>query len=176
MKLTWFGGTTLRLHIGGEVIVTDADGAEHGIERTELLGAADRELPLKAPRSLAVANLKNWRPARRGSALEDDTAPDVQLFDAGGAILIDAPGEKTLLIVTGDVEAPGRWILDAVVVLFGDGEALMRRGRGLLGTLPPKVLVLAGEAGDVEAAFADLRELLEDTALLAMEKGLALEI
>ena len=27
MKLTWFGGTTLRVYVGGAIVVVDADGA-----------------------------------------------------------------------------------------------------------------------------------------------------
>ena len=42
MKLTWFGGTALRVYIGGDIVVVDADAAPQGIDRGELLAGADK--------------------------------------------------------------------------------------------------------------------------------------
>ncbi len=72
MKLTWFGGTTMRLHIGGAMLVVDADGAPAQIDHTELLSGADRafaldeDLPAVDPASSSPADLP--RSSRRGMA------------------------------------------------------------------------------------------------------------
>jgi len=52
MKLTWFGGTTLRVYVGGEIVVIDAGGAADGIDHGELVAGANHLVALgKFPRS-----------------------------------------------------------------------------------------------------------------------------
>ena len=109
---------------------------------------------------------------------EPTTALEVIVSRLGpGAVLIDAIGESPLLLLA---SAPplrlGRWLNDAVVVLFGKGDAIVAAGSELLELAPPRLLVLASDETSVDRAIADLRGRLEGTALVALEPALALEV
>jgi hypothetical protein len=176
MKLTWFGGTTMRVHIGGAILVVDPAGAPAGIDATELVSGADRVIEGFGA-ELAVVEPKGWKPRRPGRLLdESETLPPVEAWSAGeGGLLVDAMGEAPLLLVVGAVPELGRWADGAVVVLLGDGARMVEQGRALLEHSPPRLLVLAGEEAAVDAAVRGLRELLDGTGLVALEAGLALE-
>lgn len=176
MKLTWFGGTTVRLHIGGAILVGDAAGAPAGIDETELVSGADRVFTLGSA-DLPNADTASWKPRRASRVLDDDgTLPEVLLWAVEGGVLVDAVGEPPLLLVTGATGALGRWADDAVVVLFGDGAALSQRGEAVLSAHSPKVMALAGDEAAVDIAIAALRNLLDGTGLFSLEPGMALEI
>lgn len=176
MKLTWFGGTTVRLHIGGAILVGDAAGAPAGIDQTELVSGADRVFTLDAA-ELQSADAASWKPRRASRVLDDDgSLPEVLLWAVEGGVLVDAVGEPPLLLVTGATGELGRWADGAVIVLFGDGAALSERGAVVLNARAPKVIALAAEEAAVDIAIAALRDLLDGTGLFSLEPGMALEI
>lgn len=177
MKLTWFGGTTIRIHIGGAILVVDAAAAPAGIDATELVSGADRVIA-DFGAHLPSVDATRWKP-RKPTRLLDETEhlPAVEAWSAGaGALLIDAVGEPPLLLVAGDVPALGRWADGAVVAMFGDGEGLSAMGQAVLDATPPRLLALAGDDAAVDAAIPILRDRLDGTGLVALEARLALEI
>lgn len=169
MKLTWFGGSTLRIYIGGSILVSDPAGVS-GVAMEELVGGADATFEVAAPGP--VVDLKVWQPRRVGSVLEDSPLELPRTFLAeGGAAVVDAVGEPPLLLVTGNVTPAGRWGRDAVVVAFGQVAA-----EAALTALGPRLIAVAGDDAEVERTFAALRDRLDGTALVALEKALALEV
>lgn len=152
MKITWFGGMTLRVYIGGVILVTDPP-AEAG----EVVSGADRVFRLDDP---AIPLVADWRP--RAVRLVDEDNPPVLLHRMGESVLVDAVGEPPLVIGTLPAEA-GRWAADSVVVLFAASE-------------PPSVRVILLAMDDVEAAVAAMAQKLDGTGLVALERGMALEV
>ena len=61
MKLTWFGGTTFRVYVGGKVLVVDAEGVPGGIDRTELVSGADRVFGLADDTKNPRLTVAIWR-------------------------------------------------------------------------------------------------------------------
>jgi hypothetical protein len=177
MKLTWFGGSTFRIHIGGQVIVTDAAEAQAPVDVTELLSGADREFSLADLESLPTIDGIGWRPPRPGSALEVDDVPLGVTVGSleGQGLLVHAPGDPPLLLAGGAIGDVGRWGRDATVVLYGEAVQAPEQAADLLDALAPKLLLLAAPEQSVEALFAALRERLGETALVALEVGMALE-
>ena len=180
MKLTWFAGATVRVHIGGQILVADADGAPGFIDRRELLSGADRNFSFAAgDEGLPVVDPAKWRPRTPPKFLDDTPADEtvrIQRIGAG-AVLIDAIGEPPLVLI-GGVEAPrfGRWADNAVVTLFGDGEAIVATGTQLLEIARPKLIALAADEQAIDLAIEALREHLAGAALVSLEPGLALEV
>lgn len=180
MKLTWFAGTTIRVHIGGQIFVADADHAPASVDRHELVSGADRVFALAGDAaSLPLLDLARWRP-RMPAKIIDDTAPpaDVILHRIGeGAVLVDAAGEPAAILVAGSRQPHfGRWADGAVVVLFGNGDAMVSNGVHLLGVARPRLVALAADETAIDPAIAELREHLDGVALVALEPGLALEV
>jgi hypothetical protein len=150
MKLTWFGGTTLRIHIGGEILVMNAP-ADAG----EIVSGADRVF--SSAETLPQAN--GWRP-RSSGRLIDAEPQGVLLHRLGNAVLVDAAGEPPLLI---GHATPGRWGDGAVMVLFEAAD-------------PPPVRLIALALDDVDAAIEHMAPKLRGTALVALERAMALEV
>ena len=177
MKLTWFGGTTIRIHIGGAILVVDPAGAPAEIDPAELVSGADSVIA-GLGETLPALDTARWKPRKPPRLLDEGEArPVIEAWSAGaGALLIDAVGEPPLLLVAGDVPALGRWAESAVVALFGDGERLARLGRMVLDDTPPRLLALAGDETAIDAAIPALRDRLDGTGLVSLEAGLALEI
>lgn len=169
MKLTWFGGTTLRIHIGGRILVADPAGIS-GVDAEELVSGADRVFvtDIDLPRFDPL----HWQP-RRPAALIDDSAPQEVLVHslAEGATLVDAIGEPPLLLLEAPLARAGRWARDAVVVTY----SAMGAG-AVLEALQPRLIALASSESEVEATFVALRDRLNGTALVALEPGMALEV
>lgn len=178
MKLTWFGGTTIRIHIGGAILVADALLAPAGIDAAELVSGADRVFGFAvSDESLPAVDATVWKPRRAPRPLEDDSQVDVVVWRVGpGAVLVDALGEPPLLLVAAELPRLGRWMGDAVVVLFGDGAAMSGLGEALLDVAPPRLIGLAGSEEDVDFAITALREHLDGTGLVSLEARLALEV
>lgn len=174
MKITWFGGTVLRIHAAGRILVCDDGHRLEGAARVEVESGADQVFGIDGA-GLEPVDLGTFRPRRPATALEERSDGTV-MVRAGGArtVLVDAPGEPALLLAAGAPPPLGRWAGDAVVVLFGEGEELSRAGVGLLAAFPPRLLALAG--ADVEAAFADLGPRLSGTGLFVLEPGQAVEV
>jgi hypothetical protein len=174
MKITWFGGTTLRIYAGGQIVVLDADGASAGIVQAELVSGADLVLGME---DATAVDPSIWRP-RKGQRMLDaeDGAARVEAWRLGeGALVVDAPGEAPLLVLTEMLPEVGRWLGDAVVVIVGDAEMMVRVGRSVL-EREPKLVALGGYEAAIDAAVPMLRGALEGTGLLALEAGMAVEV
>ncbi|HTJ59324.1 MAG TPA: hypothetical protein VL418_17455 [Devosiaceae bacterium] len=180
MKLTWFAATTVRIHIGGEILVADPDRAPDFVDRRELVSGADRVFALASEDgNLPVVDPAKWRP-RKVAKLAEDSPPDqaVKIQRIGPrAVLFDAIGEPPLVLIA-SVEAPrfGRWADDAVVVLFGAREEMVATCTVLLDVARPKLIALAADEATIDLAIAELREHLEGAGLVSLEPGLALEV
>jgi hypothetical protein len=171
MKLTWFGGTTIRIHIGGKILVADAAGA-NDVAPEELVSGADAMFALDG--SLPEIDPVLWQPGRAGTMLDEDALGEVTAHGLAGGALIAAVGEAPLLLLTQAVPKAGRWARDAVVVVFGDdGDRLAGE---VLDAFGPWLIAVAGSDVVVERAFAALRDRLDGTALVALEAGMALEV
>ena len=173
MKLTWFGGTTLRVYVGGEIVVVDGDQAPDGVDRGELLAGVDRAVRLGEG---VVADPATWRPkpAVRGM----DEQPPLEVLRIGaGALLIAAAGEPPL-VVLGPGEAPryGRWADGAVIVLTSAGESLVAEATVLLDIARPRLIALAADEQLLDTAIEELSEHLDGAGLVSLEPGLALEV
>lgn len=171
MKLTWFGGTTIRIHIGGRILVADAAGIS-GVDPGELISGADATFALDG--SLPEIDPVLWQPGRAGTMLDEDVLGEVTAHGLAGGALIAAVGEAPLLLLTEAIPKAGRWGRDAVVVVLGDGGD--RLAAEALQAFGPRLIAVAGPDGVVERAFAALRNRLDGTALVALEAGLALEV
>ncbi len=173
MKLTWFGGTTMRVHIGGSIVVLDPNAAPATISPAELTGGADRLLALAAGEE--PVDPQTWRPRSAGRLLHEADAPPVECWSIGpAAIVIDAPGEPPLVILAAESPTLGRWADRAVVVLLGSNGT--GRAATLLDRHAPRLLALGLDAPDLDRAFTELPPRLDGTALLALERGLAVEV
>lgn len=181
MKLTWFAHTAMRIHIGGRILVADAEAAPDFVDRTELVSGADRLFALASETpGLAPLDPASWRPRPPRRAIEEAAPGEdaVRLFSIGRrSVLVDAIGEPPLVLIAGS-EPPrfGRWAGDAVVVLFGDGEGLVATGTVLLDIARPRLVALAADEQHIDTAVAELREHLDGAALVSLEPGLALEV
>jgi hypothetical protein len=180
MRLTWFAETTIRIHIGGRIMVADPDRAPAFVAPRELVSGADLTFALATDdTALAEIDPALWRPRRAARPLDEVSADrEVHVVRMGPeAVLVDAPGEPPLALIAGST-APrfGRWAEDAVIVLFGSGEALVALGTVLLDVAEPRLVALAADAAAVETAIAVLREHLDGTALVSLEPGMALEV
>ncbi|MCR6634818.1 hypothetical protein [Devosia sp.] len=91
-----------------------------------------------------------------------------------GVLVVDADGEAPLVLAREEFAAVGRWLGQAVVVLIGEG--LAERGGKLLERSAPRLVALAGAESEVDAAFDALRDRLDGTGLIALERGMAVEV
>ena len=174
MKLTWFGGTTFRIHIGGWMIVVDPQGAPGSIDSTELVSGADKIIELEG--GLPQADPRKWMPRKVGALIDAAAAlPEVLVHRLGEAVvLIEAVGEAPLVIATGEVSEAGRWGRDAVVVIAG--KDLPRTAVSVVNEIGPRLIAVAGGEHAIEETIEAVRELLDGTGLMAMEPALALEV
>ncbi len=169
MKLTWFGGRTLRIHIGGEILVSDADAAPADIDRRELLSGADKAFAIGG--GAAAIDAGRWQQRRPTSLVDEAKRPEVLVHNIGpSSVLVDAVGEPPLLLLAANVSA-GRWGRDAVVVAFASDVA-----EAALDGFSPRLIALALPEPDADAAISRLRDRLGSTALVALEPGMALEV
>ena len=180
MKLTWFAFTTIRIHIGGQILVADAEQAPGFVDRRELISGADRTFALASDSSgLSPLDPARWRRRLAPRAIDEDAVAEeaVRLFLIGRrAVLVDAIGEPPLvLLASSDPPRFGRWADDAVVVLFGDREGLVATGTVLLDIARPRLVALAADEEHLDLAVAELAEHLDGAALVSLEPGLALE-
>jgi len=176
MKLTWFGGTTMRIHIGGKMLVIDAAGAPVGIDRTELVSGADVVLSLADLAGIEAGEPASWAPRKAGALIDEAELPELQIFRLGDALVVDAVGERPLLLVTGEIERMGRWAWNAVVVVLGAAEALPDTAAIALERLGPKLIAVAGPEAAVDQVMLRLQNRLDGTGFMALEAGLALEV
>jgi hypothetical protein len=173
MKLTWFGDDTFRIHAAGAIVVVEGEGALPGVDRAELVSGAD---VVVAFAGVAYGATGDWKPRAPLRMLEvDETMRPPEVVGLGeGGLVVDADGEAPLVLAREEFSAGGRWLGQAVVVLIGEG--LAERGTKLLGRAAPRLIALAGAELEVDAAFAALRDRLDGTGLIALERGLAVEV
>jgi hypothetical protein len=173
MKLTWFGGTTIRIHIGGKILVADPSGIG-GVDPGELVSGADTTFRLTD--TLPVVDPKTWRPRRSGKLQERD-ADEAHLWRIGErSVLVDAVDEPPLLLNLDSVFTMGRWEREAVVVLFlSDIEAVHQVYGSLVDDIAPRLVALAGDDAELDSAIGVIGGKL-DATLVALEAGMALEV
>jgi hypothetical protein len=179
MRITWFAATTLRLHIGGQILVSDPGMAPEFIDRRELVAGADRTFGLAEPDdSIPSTDALRWRPRPVPKVIDEPiaAAPVEVLRLAGSVILVAAVGEpRLLLLATREVPPLGRWVDDSVAVLLGDAPAIVTVGTALLALHRPRLIAIAPSDGDVDAVFVGLGDRLDGVSLVSLEPGLALE-
>jgi hypothetical protein len=171
MKLTWFGDETFRIHAAGAIVVVEGAVLPEGVDRVELVAGGD--VIVNLPRG-SVARQAGWRPRAPLKILDEDEKvrlPETVALEEG-VLALDADGEAPLVLTRGGLSATGRWVGQAVVVLIG--ERLAERGVEMLETVQPRLIALAG--ADQEVAFEALRDRLDGTGLVALERGLAVEV
>jgi len=173
VQLTWFGGTAVRVHLGGEIVVVDGDTAPAGIDRKELLSGADHAVRLGAGPEI---NPATWRPKPAPRAT-DPTAP-LEIARIGpAALLIATAGEPPLVILgPGDLPRFGRWADGAVIVLTSDRPSLVAEVTALLDVSRLRLIALAVENEALDVTISELSEHLDGAGLAALEPGLALEV
>lgn len=171
MTLTWFTGTTIRIHIGGRILVAGPTAIE-GMSAEEVLSGADATIDLDG--GLPQIDPVLWQPHRPGVMLDEETIPEVLVHGLAGGALIAAAGEPPLVLLTGEPERGGRWAHDAVVVVLG--EDVPRRARLVLDTMLPRLIMLAANEHAIDEAIGELSGRLGGTALQALEPGLAIEV
>ncbi|QQR40647.1 hypothetical protein [Devosia rhizoryzae] len=174
MKLTWFGDRSFRFHLGGQIVVVEADSAPNQVDRAELTSGADVVVGFDTV--LPSADAITWRPRAPQRLL--DAGADLRPADivsvGDGSLLIDAEDERPLLILTSNNGPLGRWAGKAVIILVG--LDLCGRAIQLIESSAPPLIGLTGSEPEVDAAFAALRDKLGDTGLVALEPGLAVEV
>ena len=175
MKLTWFGGTTLRVYLGGEIVVVDAERAPAGVDRGELLAGANRVVALAGDAAVRSIDPAAWRPT---PVRPMDEQPPAEVLSIGAsALLIAAAGEPPLVIL-GSAEPPrfGRWVDGAVVVLTSGRESFVAEASVLLDVARPRLVALAADEQTLDLAIEELSEHLDGAGLVSLEPGLALEV
>lgn len=177
VKLTWFGGTALRAHVGGRIVVIDPEVAPDTVDRRELVAGADRVVSLAGNDGRPI-DPDRWRPP---VARPLEPEPELEVLTIGpSTLVISAPGEPPLLLA--DVtELPrlGRWVDGAVFVLFGERGARLAEAIIALDVARPKVLALAATDQLVDQLFGKLVRQHGPANLpnlAALEPGLALEV
>ena len=171
MRIFWFGGTTVRVHIGGEMLVGDADGVLVGVDRAELVSGTNREFGLDGY-GLPIVDPATWKPRRVGRAIDEKGPELVKVLSIGvGAVLIEAVGEPPLVLVSVDPTEAGRWSRDAVVVSFAGSDA-----NAVLDAYAPKLLALAVDPETADEIIPGIEDRLDGTGLVVLEPGLALEV
>jgi hypothetical protein len=180
MKLTWFGSTAIRIHIGGSILVADPANAPAHVDHAELISGADRVFETAGPaRALPEIDPSQWHRRKPPRPLDEGDWPSqpVDVLRIGpGAVLVEAVGEPYLVLVTGAAPRFGRWADDAVIVLFGSGVETAATGTALLDVARPRLIALADEHDTIDSAIDALREHLDGAALIALEPGMAVEI
>lgn len=171
MKLTWFAGSTIRIHIGGRILVADPAGIS-GVADGELTSGADVVFFIDEAGEAVDPAL--WQPRRVASMIDADEMPEVLVHGIEGGALVAAAGEPPLVLLKSAMRRAGRWGRDAVVVVFGD-KADVVAGR-VLDEVGPHLIAIAAPDAVIERAVEALRDKVGGTLLVALEPGMALEV
>jgi hypothetical protein len=171
MKLTWFSGSTIRIDIGGRILVADPAGIS-GVDEEELTSGADVVFFIDDAEEAVDPAL--WQPRRMAAMIAADEVPEVLVHGIEGGALVATAGEPPLVLLKGPMRRAGRWARDAVVVVFGD-EADAVAARVLDENWPHLIAIGAADAV-IERAVTALRDRLGETLLVALEPGMALEV
>jgi hypothetical protein len=173
MKLTWFGGTALRVYAGGQIVVIDPDSAPAAVDRGELLSGADRIVT--AGDALPQIDAARWRAKAMPRVTEETPPAEVGRLD--GALLVAAAGEAPLVVLgAGALPRFGRWADEAVIVLTQARDDLIAEVTALLDVARPRLIALAVDEAALDRAIEALAEHLDGAGLSSLEPGLALEV
>lgn len=171
MKVTWFAGDAFRVQIGGKIVVLNPASAI-GVELRELVSGAD--MVIDGTAGLDSVDPLAWRPYRPASALFDESAADVRAYaiEAGGGLLISAPGEPPLLFLHRSPSRMGRWVRDAVVIPVDASpqQAII----AIIEILAP-ALVLVRDVDLPQIDFGLVAAAVDGTALQVLEGGMGVE-
>ncbi|MDP3314477.1 MAG: hypothetical protein Q8M47_00215 [Devosia sp.] len=171
MKLTWFAGSTIRIHIGGRILVADPAGIS-GVDAGELVSGADATFFIDEAGEAVDPAL--WQPRRAAAMIDSDAVPEVLVHGIEGGALVAAAGEPPLVLLKAPMGRAGRWARDAVVVVFGDAaDALAAQ---VLEDVGPYLIAIAAGDAVIERAIVGLRDKVGETLLVALEPGMALEV
>lgn len=176
MKLTWFGGTTFRIYLGGDIVVIDAHRAPKGVDRGELLAGARRQASIAGDRTVPRIDPASWRPKPPPRAI-DEVQP-LEIMGIGSASLLLAASGEPPLVILGPVDFPrfGRWVDGAVIVLTSGRDSAISEASVLLDVARPRLLALAVDEQTLDVAIAELSEHLDGAGLVSLDPGLALEV
>jgi len=176
VKITWFGGATFRIYIGGKIFVTDAERAGGGVDRHEVAAGADEKISLSDGMvEHPYLDVSEWRRTRARRPIDEPVETVAALFTISGeGLFIDEPQDGPLIVAPGGQTAWGHFADGAVAVLFGDPLGVEEGARSLLIAARPRLIALAAE-GFSDAQFRALAKDCGDCALQVMEQGLALE-
>ena len=176
MKLTWFGGTTLRVYVGGEIVVIDADLAPNAVRRQELISGADHVVALggETPR----IDAERWRVPRASRGM--DARRPLEVLSIGpNTCLLSGEGDPPLLVLN-VTELPrlGHWVDGSVIVVFGEKGANLAEDIVELDLAQPRHLLLGAAEETVERLVDRLEALDErfEIGFTSLEPGLAVEV
>lgn len=178
MKITWFGGHTLRIQLGGEIIVIGSAAAPAGIERFELESGADR-IHVFADPALDLFDAASWQKRRPQRMIDSDEMHKPVLIKriGGTGIVLDAVDEP-LLVIADSNQTPqwGRWADGAVVVFTGPMPQNAQCAVSALEVASLRMVALVGGEEGLDDAVDRLRPHLGSASLIVLEPGLAVEI
>lgn len=176
MRLTWFGGSTFRLYLGGEIFVLDADRAPGGVDAYEVAAAANYSFTTgPALAALPAVDPQTWQraaPKRLIDASENAAAQVFALGDTG--ILIDEAEEGPVILSAAAQHEWGRFADGAMVVLFGAPDIVAQDGANLLDVARPLMVAVASK-GFSDAQFSVLAQHAGKSTLQMLEPGFAIE-
>lgn len=176
MRLTWFGGSTFRLYLGGDIFVLDADRAPEDVDAHEVASAANYSFALGPKLSiLPDLNPQTWKPMTPKRLIDEDEKRVANVFALGETgILIDESDEGPVILTAAGQLEWGRFADDALVVLFGAPEVVGEDALKLLQTARPLMLAIAS-SGFTDAQFAALGKQAGRCAIQMLEPGFAIE-
>jgi len=176
MKITWFGGSTLRIYVGGRIFVTDHERAPEGVDPHEVSAAADYTINLsdgiiEFP-YLDMESRKEQRP-RRLIDMPQELVASLYTIE-GEALFIDEPQEGPVIVAPGGQTAWGHFADNAVVVLYGKPEAVLEGAQSLLVAARPKLIAIAAD-GFSQDQLDVLALTCGNCALQVLEQGFSVE-
>jgi len=171
MKLTWFAGSTIRIHIGGRILVADPAGIR-GVDAGELVSGADVTFFIDEAGEAVDPAL--WQPRRVAAMIDAEDVPEVLVHGIEGGALVAAAGEPPLVLLKSAMGRAGRWARAAVIVVFGDKADAV--ASSVLDEVGPYLIAIAAPDAVIERAVAGLRDRVGETLLVALEPGMALEV
>lgn len=176
MKITWFGGTTFRIHIAGRIVVVDPEGAPAGIDAAELVSGAETVAAM-ASGDIPAFDPASWTPRKRGRLIDEDEGDEaLSLYHLGNSGLVADSADEGVLVLHGEGAEWRRWADTAVIVLSGSGAECAAAGAALLEIARPRLIALAVDDAEIDIAFETLAPLLGDAGLIVLEAGLAVEV
>lgn len=176
MRITWFGGSTFRLYIGGKIFVTDVEKVSGGTDPHEVAAAADHRIDLSdGIVEFPYLEVETWRKKRPLRMIDEPEEQIAALYTIEGeALFIDEPQEGPVIVAPGGETAWGHFADGAVVVLFGTAKGVEDGATSLLKAGRPKLIAIAAD-GFSEKEMGRLAAVCGDCALQVLEKGLAVE-